>query len=84
MNPPSVGSPHEAEKEVLSEVAFIESFNGKLRDELLNTELFDTLLEARMLIERWRIHYNNHRPHSSLGNLAPREFAESRQAIPDR
>jgi len=40
------------------ENGFIESFNGKLRDELLNTELFDTLLEARVLIERWKVHYN--------------------------
>lgn len=37
---------------------FIESVNGKLRDEVLNIELFDTLLEARVLIERWRVHYN--------------------------
>ena len=49
------------------ENGFIESFNGKLRDELLNVELFDTLLEARVLIERWRKHYNTIRPHSSLG-----------------
>ena len=48
------------------ENGFIESFNGKLRDELLNTELFDTLLEARVLTERWRIHYNTVRLHSSL------------------
>jgi transposase InsO family protein len=50
------------------ENGFIESFNGKLRDELLNTELFDTLLEARVLIERWRVHYNTVRPHNSLGS----------------
>ena len=48
-----------------------ESFNGKLRDELLNAEIFDTLLEARILIERWRRHYNAVRPHSSLGYLPP-------------
>ena len=46
---------------------FIESFNGKLRDELLNVELFDTLLEPKVLIERWRIHDNTVRLHSSLG-----------------
>jgi Integrase core domain len=46
---------------------YVESFNGKLRDELLNGELFDTLLEAKVLVERWRRHYNAVRPHSSLG-----------------
>ena len=50
---------------------FVESFNGKLRDECLNRERFDTLLEARVLIERWRRHYNAVRPHSSLGYLPP-------------
>jgi len=53
------------------ENGFIESFNGKLRDELLNMELFDTLLEAKVLIERWRIHYNTVRLHSSLGYRPP-------------
>ena len=46
----------------------IESFNGKLRDELLNGELFTTLQEARVLVEQWRHHYNTKRPHSSLGS----------------
>jgi transposase InsO family protein len=46
---------------------YIESFNGKLRDDLLNVEIFDTLLEAKVLIERWRHEYNTIRPHSSLG-----------------
>ena len=50
---------------------FIESFNGKLRDELLNVELFDSLLEARVLTERWRRHYNVVRPHTSLGYRPP-------------
>ena len=45
----------------------MESFNGKLRDELLAREAFDTLLEAKVLIERWRQHYNTIRPHSALG-----------------
>jgi len=53
------------------ENGFIESFNGKLRDELLNREVFDTLLEAKVLIERWRIHYNTVRLHSSLGYRPP-------------
>ena len=49
------------------ENGYIESFNGKLRDELLKREIFDTLYEAQILIERWRIDYNTIRPHSSLG-----------------
>lgn len=53
------------------ENGYIESFNGKLRDELLNVEVFDTLLEARVLIERWRRHYNAARPHSALGYRPP-------------
>jgi putative transposase len=56
--------------------AWIESFNGRLRDELLNGELFDTLLEAKVVVEDWRIDYNNHRPHSSLGMLTPTEYAK--------
>ena len=43
------------------------SFNGKLRDELLEREVFDTLYEAKVLIERWRVQYNTVRPHSALG-----------------
>ena len=53
------------------ENGYIESFNGKLRNELLNGEIFDTLLEAKVLIERWRVHYNTVRPHSSLGYRPP-------------
>lgn len=53
------------------ENGYIESFNGKLRDELLEREIFDTLLEAKVLIERWRCEYNTIRPHSSLGNRPP-------------
>ena len=53
------------------EYGFIESFNGKFRDELLNTEIFDTLLEAKVLIEQWRVHYNIVRLHSALGNRLP-------------
>ncbi len=48
-----------------------ESFNGKLRDELLNAEVVNTLAEARVLIEQWRVRYNRIRPHSSLGYLLP-------------
>jgi putative transposase len=53
------------------ENGYVESFNGKLRDELLNLELFDTLLEARVLVERWRRVYNTVRPHSSLDYRPP-------------
>jgi putative transposase len=55
--------------------AWIESFNGRLRDELLNGELFDNLLEARVVIEDWRIDYNMNRPHSALRNLTPIAYA---------
>jgi putative transposase len=50
---------------------FVESFNGKLRDECLNEEVFSTLAEARAVIERWRIDYNHVRPHSAHGGLTP-------------
>ena len=53
------------------ENGYIESFNGKLRDELLDREIFDTLLEAQVLIEAWRKEYNQIRPHSSLGYRPP-------------
>jgi transposase InsO family protein len=53
------------------ENGYNESFNGKLRDELLNREIFTTLLEARVLIENWRREYNHIRPHSSLGYKSP-------------
>jgi putative transposase len=56
---------------------FIESFNGKFRAECLNENWFLSLGEARDKIEQWRDDYNHHRPHSSLGNLSPMEFAES-------
>jgi transposase InsO family protein len=53
------------------ENGYVESFNGKLRDELLNGEILYTLREAKVLIERWRVHYNTRRPHSSLGYRPP-------------
>ena len=53
------------------ENGYIESFIGKMRDELLNREIFDTLLEAKVLVERWRQEYNRFRPHSSLGYRPP-------------
>lgn len=59
------------------ENAYIESFNARLRDELLNGELLTSLAEARYLLERWRVEYNIERPHSSLGQLTPAEFSAS-------
>ena len=53
------------------ENGYDESFNGKLRDELLNCEIFYTLKEAKILIEQWRQHYNTVRPHSALGYRPP-------------
>jgi len=57
--------------------AWIESFNGRLRDELLNGWQFDSLLEAGVIIEDWRIDYNEHRPHTAHGDLTPSEFARA-------
>jgi putative transposase len=54
---------------------FVESFNGRLRDECLNEHLFSNLNEARRIIEDWRIDYNTNRPHTSLNGLTPTEFA---------
>ncbi len=62
------------------ENGYVESFNGKLRDELLAREVFDTLLEAKVLIERWRRGYNTLRPHSALGYRPP--APESRRPSP--
>jgi transposase InsO family protein len=53
------------------ENGYIESFNGKLRDELLDREIFYALAEAKVLIERWREEYNTLRPHSALGYRPP-------------
>jgi putative transposase len=60
------------------ENAYLESFNGKLEDELLGGEIFQTLLEAKVLIEEYRVSYNHERPHSSLGYKTPAEFAATR------
>ena len=54
--------------------AFVESFNGRFRDECLNEHLFDSLDSARKIIEAWRIDYNTVRPHTSLGGLSPHVF----------
>ncbi|EJK86068.1 transposase [Rhizobium sp. AP16] len=57
--------------------AFIESFNGRLRDEFLNETLFSSLTYARSALSNWRSDYNDHRPHSGLGWLTPAEFAQT-------
>jgi transposase InsO family protein len=57
------------------ENAYLESFNGKLEDELLGRELFTSLTEAQVLVEQWRVEYNLERPHSALGYRTPAEFA---------
>ena len=54
---------------------FVESVNSRARDELFNVEEFATLLEAQVIVEAWRIEYNTYRPHSSLGDLTPAEYA---------
>jgi len=58
------------------ENAYIESFNGRFRDECLNEHWFLTMAHARRAIEAWRVEYNTERPHSSLGNLTPEEYAK--------
>ena len=61
--------------------AWIESFNGRLRDELLNLWQFDSLLEAQVIIEDWRNDYNHNRPHSALGQQTPAAFAATYNTI---
>ncbi len=53
------------------ENGYCESFNGKLRDECVNGEIFYSLKEAQVVIEKWRVHYNTKRPHSALGYRPP-------------
>jgi transposase InsO family protein len=57
------------------ENGYIESFHGRMRDELLNRELFYSVREAKVLAENWRLEYNQHRPHSSLNYMTPAAFA---------
>ena len=59
------------------ENAFIESFNGKFRDECLNEHWFVSLADAQLQIEAWRVDYNTVRPHSALDDQTPQQFAES-------
>lgn len=64
------------------ENGYCESFNSKLRDELLNGEIFYSLAEARIVIEGWRQHYNTQRPHSALGYKPPAPVALTWPATP--
>ena len=57
------------------ENSYVESLNGRLRDECLNLTLFFSIQDAREKLEKWRVDYNTRRPHSALGDLAPEEFA---------
>ena len=66
------------------ENGMIESFNGRLRDECLNTNVFTSIDDARRTLEAWRQDYNEHRPHSSLGHLTPREFIREGQGNPSQ
>jgi putative transposase len=61
---------------------YIESFNGRLRDECLNVEVFFDLLDAREKLERWRRDYNQKRPHSALADRTPEEFVRSTRGRP--
>jgi transposase InsO family protein len=56
---------------------YVESFNGRLRDDVLNREVFSSVNEAKVIVENWRLEYNNHRPHSGLGYMTPAAFATS-------
>jgi putative transposase len=66
------------------ENGYVESFNGKLRDELLRGEVFNSLREAQVLIERWRRHYNTERPHSALGYRPPAPEVVTGSLVPPR
>src|SRR5438105_3814058 len=63
------------------ENGYCESFNGKLRDECLNGEIFYSLKEAQIVIEQWRMDYNTQRPHSALGYRPPAPVAAFRPAV---
>ena len=67
-----------------SQNAFGESFNGKFRDECLNQNWFLHLREARLIMEKWRLDYNENRPHSSLGQLTPSEYVANWRKTTDQ
>ena len=64
--------------------AFVESFNGRLRDEFLNETLFTSLTQARVELDEWRRDYNTERPHSALGNLTPIAYAARNTSVPQQ
>ena len=64
--------------------AFIESFNARLRDELLNETLFTSLAQVRAVLATWRTDYNDVRPHGALANLTPHEYADRSAPGPQR
>jgi len=61
------------------ENSYVESFNGKLRDECLNQEIFSSIEQAGIVLENWRQEYNNYRPHSALGGISPSEYVRRYQ-----
>ena len=67
-----------------AENAYIESINGRFRDECLNEHWFVTIAQARRIIENWRQEYNDERPHSSLGYLTPARFAAELRTRSDK
>jgi transposase InsO family protein len=77
----SVGTLH-IQKAGPWENAYVESFNGKLRDELLNRELFLSLAEARYVLDEWRLEYNHRRPHSGINWKTPAAFTAATLAGP--
>jgi len=78
LQPAGQGSPELVEGP--TDNAFVESFNGRLRDECLNANWFLSLADARTKIEAWRRDYNESRPHTSLGWLTPLEYAAAAAA----
>jgi len=66
------------------ENGYVESFNGKLRDECLNEEIFWSRTEAQVIVDWWRHMYNQERPHSSLGYKTPSEFSKNFEGVPPR
>ena len=67
-----IACPYEERSALLDAAEYL---NGRMREELLNLEVFDSLVEAAVLIEDWRVEYNTYRPHRSLRMLTPAEFA---------
>ncbi|MDA3672145.1 integrase core domain-containing protein [Burkholderia cenocepacia] len=79
----AVNNLHYGTARALTQNAYIESFNGKFRDECLNEHWFTTLAHARAVIAAWRQDYNEQRPHSALNYLAPSEFAAKHRETAD-